>query len=306
VNGRAERDAWPGGPDAQEETPEAVIDWHSHVWLPQHVGEWANLMPHTPSDAGHEAHRQAMLEGGVDDFLVLALDFQQINVHVPNEYVAECLAGFDGRGVGVASVDPADPAALSKLEYAATDLGLRGVKLSPPYQGFHPHSDAAWAIYRKATDLGLFIIFHQGWVFDPRCSLEEADPILLDRVARAFPDTKIIIAHLGQPWITETIGIMRRNKNVLTDISARFSRPRQLYDGLVTAIEHGVIDRVLFGSDFPVITPFEAQKALLDLESRLPGMPVIPEKVLVDLIRRRPLSLLDPGVAVDLSGTECC
>jgi predicted TIM-barrel fold metal-dependent hydrolase len=306
MNGSPEPSHPVGLSDVDAGARESIVDWHSHVWLPEHIGEWARYMPHTPSEAGHDSHRQAMADGSVEEFLVLALDFQQIGVHVPNEYVADYLAGFGSRGIGVASVDPADPSAVDKLTYAATELGMRGLKLSPPYQGFHPHSDAAWEIYRKASDLGLFMIFHQGWVFDPRCSLEEANPILLDRVARGFPDMKIIIAHLGQPWITETVGIMRRHKNVFTDISARFSRPRQLYDGLVTAIEHGVIDRVLFGSDFPVISPFEAQKVLMDLESLLPGMPPISEGILTDLIRRRPLSLLDPDAPISAPETECC
>jgi predicted TIM-barrel fold metal-dependent hydrolase len=290
----------PGGDRAR-----SIVDWHSHVWLPEQVDKWALYMPHTPALADYERHQQAMDEGGVDQFLVFALDFQQIGVHVPNEYVAEYVGRQPDRAVGVASVDPADPQALAKLKYAATDLGMRGLKLSPPYQGFHPHSDAAWRVYQQAADLGMFLVFHQGWVFDPRCSLEDANPILLDRVARQFPSTKVIIAHLGQPWITETIGIMRRHKNVFTDISARFSRPRQLYDGLVTAIEHGVIDRVLFGSDFPVITPSDAHKALGSLNRTLRGMPPISEEVIDSLVYERPLTLLDTPVPA-VGDAECC
>jgi hypothetical protein len=67
-----------------------------------------------------------------------------------------------------------------------------------------------------------------------------------------------------------------------------------------------VVDRVLFGSDFPVIGPAEAQQVLMGLGSLLPGMPPIAEEVLAGLIHRRPLSLLDAGAPVGVPRTECC
>src|SRR5262249_57495791 len=73
---------------------------------------------------------------------------------------------------------------------------------------------------------------------------------LLDRVGRAFPRLRMIVAHLGQPMMQETVMLMRKNPNVFADLSARFHRPWQLYHGLRTAIEYRVTDRLLFGSDF--------------------------------------------------------
>lgn len=290
------------------------IDWHTHVWLPSQMADWDDYMPGAPASASYDLHESAMADGGVSKFLVIGLVFRQLGINVTNDFIASYVDAHEGRAIGVGCVDPNDPGAKEELERAA-GLGLRGLKLSPPYQGFHPHSDAAWEIYELADRLGLFLMFHQGWVFHPKCSLKDANPILLDEVAGAFPEMKMIIAHLGAPWVWETAAVMRRRKNVLTDVSARIRRPWELYNGLMAAIDYQVIDRVVFGSDFPMISPGEGASLLRALNSRLPGAPEIPPEIIEDLITNRPLSLLDrqPAVAagnlndpLSSSGQECC
>jgi predicted TIM-barrel fold metal-dependent hydrolase len=269
-----------------------LIDWHTHVWLPDHLGDWGDYMPGVTKKGGYAAHEAAMNEAGVERFIVIALTSRYLEMGIPNDYIAAFVQRHGDRAIGVASVDPNDPGALEELERAVVDLGLRGVKLSPPYQQFHPHSDEAFAVYELAAKLGLFMIFHQGSVFHPRCKLDTANPLLLDEVAQAFPSTKIVIAHLGQPWIAETTAVMARHKNVLTDISARLNRPWQLYNGLMSAIDYRTIDRVVFGTDFPLITPAKGVQALMRLNERMAGAPPIPPEIIEDVLYRRPLSLL--------------
>lgn len=281
-----------GATQKPDEGRHTIVDWHTHVWLPEHLADWGNYMPGVPFRGSYAAHRAAMDEAGVERFVVIALTSRHLDVEIPNDFVAEYVAASEGRGIGVASVDPSDPGALEELERAMVELGLRGVKLSPPYQQFHPHADEAWAIYELVDKLGGFMIFHQGTVFHPRCPLDTANPLLLDQVAAAFPQTKIVIAHLGQPWIAETTAVMGRHKNVYTDISARLNRPWQLYNGLMAAIDYNTIGRVLFGTDFPLITPAAGIELLRSLSQRLPGAPPIPPEIIDDLIYRRPLSLL--------------
>lgn len=282
------------------------IDWHTHVWLPEHLGEFGRGL----DDAGHalsgqcwsgmgshDDHDLAMTRAGVDGFIVLGLCSKFLGLEIPNDYIAEQVRRHPARAVGVGSVDPNDPEALTELRRIRFELGLQGLKLSPPYQDFHPHSPEAWAIYELADQLEMFLLFHQGSVFHPRCSIENANPLLLDRIATAFPRMRIIICHCGQPWINETVTLMARHANVYTDISARLNRPWQLYTMLMTATDYHVTDKVLFGSDFPVFQPDDARDQFASLHERLPGLPPIPDSLTNGILYERPFSLLgiDPA-----------
>ena len=68
----------------------------------------------------------------------------------------------------------------------------------------------------------------------------------------------MIIAHLGHPWVAETLVLIRKHPHVYSDISALHYRPWQFYNSLILAKEYGVLDKILFGSDYPFTTP-EAQ-----------------------------------------------
>lgn len=279
-----------------------LIDWHTHVWEADQLGSWHQHLPRVVDTGKPELHEAAMEAAEVEQFVVIALTSKLMDLEISNDYIANFVDRHPGRAIGVACVDPNVDGACEELERAATELKLSGLKLSPPYQGFHPHDDIAWELYELAERLGLFLIFHQGWVFHPDCSLDAANPLLLDPVARAYPRMKMVIAHLGQPWITETIAVMSRHKNVLTDISARLNRPWQLYNGLMSAMDYGVIDRVVFGTDFPVITPAEGIERLRGLSDRLAGMPEIPPEVIEDMLYRRPLTMLDHGQVATTPG----
>lgn len=284
------------------------IDWHTHVWLQEHLGEFGTgldvsgrqLSGQCWSGMGsHADHDEAMARAGVDGFIVLGLCSRFLRLEIPNDYIAEQVRRHPGRAVGVGSVDPNDPAALDELRRMHDELGLQGLKLSPPYQDFHPHSDEAWEIYRLADQLGMFLMFHQGAVFHPKCSVENANPVLLDRVASAFPDLRIIICHCGQPWTNETVMLMNRHPHVYTDLSARLNRPWQLYMMLMSSLDYHVTHKILFGSDFPVFQPDDARDQFLAINERLPGLPPIPAPVIDEILYERPFSLLgiEPNAA---------
>lgn len=280
-------------------TDKVLVDWHSHAWLPHHLGEeWGPELDakysHTPSACGSaEQHAQAMVEAGVTHSVVIALVSRHLGLDIPNEYVASYVQSDPEHLIGVASVDPNDRDAPARLKDAAVNLRLRGVKLSPPYQAFHPHSPEAFAVYRTAADLGLAVIFHQGAVTHRRGVLEHASPILLDRVAREFPELRVVIAHMGQPWFFETIPLLRKHANVYADISARCSRPAQLAAILHAVMDYGVTEKLLFGSDFPTFDIAEHIEGLRSItESARGDRRGIPDSVVEDLLYRRPLSLL--------------
>ncbi len=124
--------------------------------------------------------------------------------------------------IGFFSVHPHDSGALEEIERATQDLGLRGVKLGPNYQRFDPLSDEAMRVFRRAEELGLPVLLHQGTSPERFADLDWAHPRHIDRVATACPNLKLILAHMGHPWQVDCIAVIRKHPNVYADISAQF------------------------------------------------------------------------------------
>ena len=269
-----------------------LIDWHTHLWLPEHMSaeHAAELGSRTGRQilAGPAEHAAGV--AGADRFVVIAVRW--LGIKVPNEYIAEYVAAQDGRAIGLACVDPADPGALREFVHAVEVLGLHGLKLSPVYQGFDPWSDAAWPLYEAAAGLGVPIMFHQGGAFPSQSVLEYANPVLLDRIARRFPELWMIVAHFGQPWVAETVQLLRKHERVYADLSARYYRRWQFYTALQLAIDYGVTDRLLFGSDFPMQTTRAARADFEAITSYGSGLPPVDPAIVQAILHDRPFATL--------------
>ena len=272
-----------------------LVDWHTHCFFPEHrtdedraLQSLRNVLGDGKADP--ERHAEAITEADVARFVIVALPKHSGN-HTPPEFIASVVRRYPGQAVGFCSVHPDDRDAADEFERALS-LGLKGLKLSPTYQAMDPRSPACRTLYEIACQRDVPVMFHCGGAYTG--SLEYADPCLLDRVAMDFPRLKIIVAHFGQPYMEQTAILMRKNENVFADLSARFHRPWQLYNGLMIAMEYGVTERLLFGSDFPVRRPSVAIgefRAINDWGEGL-AMPRIPESLIESILHERPLSLL--------------
>ncbi|MGE3371493.1 MAG: amidohydrolase family protein [Rhizobiaceae bacterium] len=277
-----------------------LIDWHTNLWLPEHVdGSKDGLLDQGevgfryPGDAAAFAEHVAKT---AERFVVLTMYFPRMGLRVPNEFVAAEVARYPGRAIGLACVDPFEPNAPRKLEHAVAELGMRGLKWSPVYGGFDPWCPEAWAIYSTCDRLGIPMLWHQSAAFSQFSVHEYANPTLIDRIARTYPNLKMIIAHIGQPWVEECIVLLRKHPQLLADLSGRFHRPWQLYNAMMVAIEYRVTDRLLFGSDFPLRSTAEAMAEFRSLNDWGPDvrLPRIPNELIEDIITNRPLELVWP------------
>jgi hypothetical protein len=99
---------------------------------------------------------------------------------------------------------------------------------------------------------------------------------------------------MGQPWIDETICMLGKHPNVYADVSGLLMRPWQAYNVLVRAYEHQVIDKLLFGSDFPHMSVPDCIEALYSVNqiARGTNMPTVPREALRGIVERDTLSLL--------------
>jgi predicted TIM-barrel fold metal-dependent hydrolase len=196
--------------------------------------------------------------------------------------------------IGFLSVHPYDPNALREIDRCTRELGLRGIKLGLNYQRAELLGKEAFAIYQRAQELNLPILFHMGTSPIRFAPLEEAYPLNMDRIAIAFPDLKIIMAHIGHPWQADTIVVIRKHPNVYADISAQFYRPWSMYNALRLATEWGVLHKLLFGSDYPIATPQETIDGTMRVNDILQGtnLPRVPEEELDAIVHRNSLELL--------------
>jgi predicted TIM-barrel fold metal-dependent hydrolase len=236
-----------------------LVDCHTHLFkYPGHLSdEFVNEA--NARSRGHklnldvppEQHWQAMQ--GVDKAIVFGIRAFHSGLWTPNEYVAEYAADHPGKIIGFGAVDPCVDDVQATLEEVVR-LGLRGVKLGPIYQNIHPTDPRMMDVYAFCEAHGLPIMIHQGTTFVRTGPLKYALPILLEDVAVQFPELRMVIAHLGHPWISETLVLIRKHPHFYSDISALHYRPWQFYNGLIAAKEYGVLDKLLFGSDYPFTT----------------------------------------------------
>lgn len=224
---------------------------------------------------------------------VLAFDAPQVGIVVPNEDVAAHVAGSDTM-IGFASINPNRPDAVAILETAVRQLGLKGLKVGPVYQHFHPHSEQAFELMEAAEALQIPVVWHFGNTFVRDVPMEYGNPILVDKIARQFPELRMWIAHLGVPWYADTMLVIRRHQHVYADISAAHFRPFQYYLAMVSAAEYRVLDRLLFGSDYPFATVEETVEALARVNRFAQGtdLPKVPEDALEGIVARDALALL--------------
>ncbi len=275
-----------------------IIDCHTHLAAAEHLGgemlEGARRAwgPACDLTATPEAHAAAMEE--CDVAIVLPIDAEEIGYAVPNRYVADYVNADPARRIGFASVNPNRPGADKILEEAVLGLGLRGLKLGPIYQKFNPASPAAYPLYAMADRLRIPIMWHQGTSYVENGPLEYSNAVLLDPVARSFPGLKMVIAHLGHPWFAETACVVRKHPNVYTDMSALSTRPWQMYNAMITALEYGIEKKILFGTDFPFFTVERTIAAFRDINRIVEGtsLPRVPEQVIEDIIHRNALEIL--------------
>jgi uncharacterized protein len=289
-----------------------IVDCHTHIWQsPDQLGQLdlgdlprsaAKRFPRFASGgkatwrgvpAADPDHHWAQ-SSVVDKSIVLGFKSKYLQAEIPNSYVAEYVNRFPQKLIGFAGIDPTERSALDELRAAREHLLLRGVTLSPANQDFHPADSRAMRLYAEAERLNMPILLHPVGQFTEQSKLEFSRPYLLDEVARTFPKLRIIVAQLGQPWLEETICLLGKHPNVFADVSGLLSRPWHAYNALVAAHESQVIEKLLFGSDFPYTSVTDCIEALYSINQLAQGtnLPVVPREALRGIVERDTLGLL--------------
>ncbi len=229
-----------------------VIDCHTH--LNNYHEDQAPSLP-----GCIENLLGAMNRAGVDYALVLTS--YKVNEHRPStRQVVEAVAKQPRLGV---------VAGISYLNYRQSDLRelseyleeglIKGLKLYPGYEPFYPWDPRLRVVYELAVEFDVPVMIHTGDTYAPTAKIKYAHPLQIDEVAVDFPQLKIIICHLGNPWFRDCIEVVYKNNHVYADLSglvlgnfdSAFERylKRQLDEIILYA---GEPKWLLFGSDWPL------------------------------------------------------
>ena len=148
-------------------------------------------------------------------------------------------------------------------------------------------------LYEVCTRRAMPVIFKQNHS-SPAAKMEFSRPTLLDEVAREFPELRIVVAHLGYPWVAETVVLLARHPHVFADVAGLLRQPWTSYNALLAAHEYGVMEKLLFGSDFPYRSPATSIEALYSINQIRNGTSLapIPREQLRGIVERDALALL--------------
>ena len=180
---------------------------------------------------------------------------------VRNEEIAEAAAANPDVLIPFASIDPnKGKRGVEEAKRLIRDFGMRGFKFHPNIQAFFPNDRVVYPFYEAIQEAGLPALFHtghsgigSGLPGGGGIRLKYSNPMYVDDVAVDFPELKIVLAHPSFPWQDEAISVALHKQQVYIDLSGWLPKyfPPQLVQYANTALR----DRILFGSDYPMITP---------------------------------------------------
>jgi predicted TIM-barrel fold metal-dependent hydrolase len=268
-----------------------AIDVHVHVERDLHgrlsmddelleaAAKYFKGEPHHPTVPEIAAHYRALDMAAV----VFTVDSELATGHptLSNEEIAQAAAEHSDVLIPFGSIDPARGAAgIRAARTLVTEHEVRGFKFHPSIQAFEPNDRQHYPLWAELESLEVPVLFHTGQTGigsglpgGRGIKLRYSDPMLLDDVAADFPDLTIVMAHPSVPWQDAAIAVAQHKANVYIDLSGWSPKyfPPQLVRAANTLLKH----KVLFGSDYPLLTPDRWMADFAKLEIRDEVRPLI-------------------------------
>lgn len=229
-----------------------------------------------------------MDEAGIEKSFLVAAKAGRLGLpgsyHMPPEVVAKAVAQYPDRFYGLVGVDPFQGMeGVRALEHAVKELGFIGAHLYPHWFELAPNHAKYYPFYAKCVELGIPIQMQVGqslvYAKDQPCR-SVGRPICLDDIACDFPELKLIGTHVGIPWTEEMIAMAWKHENVYICTDAH--SPKYWPESLVKFINSYGQNKVIFGSDFPVLR----FKRTIDEIDALGLKPEVREKFLRNNVQR--------------------
>ena len=244
--------------------PFPCIDVHVHLHPPRlaaaierHFARegWRAVHPFDPGKVA-----ATLAERGVERFCFFSYAHKPGMARELNRWVAETAASLPA-AVGFGTLHPDDPDVDAVAAEATRDLGLRGFKFHHSVQRFHVDDERLAGVYARAEAAGHVLVLHVG-------TMPYRDPFTgvagFRRVLARFPRLTVVVAHMGAFESDAFLALLDAHPNLYVDTTMALAPAAGRYVGAdpvliadATLIRYQ--DRILFGSDFPLI-PYDYEE----------------------------------------------
>lgn len=246
-----------------------AIDTVVNIWTPEALAgrpdrtgfytEKMRVNAQTFAGVTHKEMLERMDRAGIEKSFLIAAKVGQLGhpacYHVPYKLVADAVQAYPDRFYGLAGLDPTEGmTGVRELERSVHEYGFIGAHFYPHWFELAPDHAKWYPFYAKCVELDVPIQLQvgQSMVYDPRYPRRSVGrPITLDTVACDFPELKIVGIHVGIPWTDEMIAMAWKHANVYIGSDAH--SPKYWPASFVHFIKSFGKDKVLFGTDFPVL-----------------------------------------------------
>ena len=222
---------------------------------------WENVMPKMFDGEGKE-YLGLMDKAGIDKAMIFGSDFgvqleePKIHPYETNRRLADLAKKYPDKFIAVAALDPRRPGAVKHFRTCIEEWGIKGLKLHPA-AGFYPTDEICYPFYEMCGEYGLPIIFHSGAQPAAPVKLDTQFPVYIAEAATKFPDTNMVIAHVGQDLWPEAVMFGKYIPNVYYDISAYqfnylFWGSERFFKWLRDLIDTVGGSRVMWATDHPL------------------------------------------------------
>jgi len=221
-----------------------------------------------------EIFLKALADVGVEKILIPAFKmgnpYNGMEMDQPEEEIAELCKKYPDRIYGLVGINPKQRMeGVGRLEYFIKEHGFVGAHLHPYGFGLPPNDKKYYPFYAKCVELDVPVVIQIGHSAESMPN-ELGRPIHLDEIALDFSELKIVAAHTGWPWCEELIALAWKHPNVFIGTSAH--APKYLgsreYGSLLHFMNTRGKDKVLFGTDYPVLYHEEALEQVKSLGLR--------------------------------------
>jgi len=246
-----------------------AIDAVVNIWTSEalsHRPDWTDEFfvgkvkgKHDSSGISLEKMLEGMDAAGIELAFLVAAKSGRVGLpgcyHMPAEVVSRAVDKYPNRFLGLIGIDPyTGMEGVRALEDAVKNMGFIGAHLYPHWFELAPNHAKYYPFYSKCIELDIPIQMQVGqsliYSKQQRCR-SVGRPIYLDDVACDLPELKLIGSHVGIPWHDEMIAMSWKHENVF--ISTDAHSPKYWPDSVVRYINSYGQDKVIFGSDFPVL-----------------------------------------------------
>jgi len=267
-----------------------AIDVHTHAWKSalaveeaptesqEAMGRYFRYQPqHSTVPEMAEIYRKLRMA-----FVVFTVDSLRQKRKITNEEIAELAHKHSDVAIPFASINPhRGKEGVAAAKRLIKDYKVKGFKFHPSEQDFFPNDRMAYPLYEAIAEAKLPALFHTGQTGvgagtpgGGGIRLKYSNPMLLDDVAADFPDMPIVLAHPSFPWQDEALSVATHKPQVYIDLSGW--SPKYFPAILVQYANTLLKDKILFGSDYPVMTP---ERWLADFD-KLPIKPEVRQLIL--------------------------